>query len=138
MVVLDNYVEIVIDDDNDGNPDIGILPQARTTFHKTPPFTPLPLLVENVLFENGKVFSPSLGEKVYFELETNRGSEFDVKIFDLSGEFIDFSDDEIQTLSWSWDGKNQRGEIVPFGVYILYFIASSGEISQKETVVVVN
>ena len=60
------------------------------------------------------------------------------EIFDLNGEFVDFSDDEIQTLSWSWDGRNQRGEIVPFGVYILYFIANSGEISQKETVVVVN
>ena len=138
MIVLDNYVEILIDADNDGNPDLGILPQARSTFYKTPPFSPLPLLVENVLFENGKVFSPSSAEKVYFELETNRGSEFDVKIFDLNGEFIDFSDDELQTLSWSWDGRNQRGEIVPFGVYILYFIASSGEISKKETVVVVN
>ena len=138
MVVLDNYVNILIDADSNGEPDLGILPQERTTFYKTPPFSPLPLLVENVLFENGKVFSPSSGEKVYFELETNRGSEFDVKIFDLNGEFVDFSDDEIQTLSWSWDGRNQRGEIVPFGVYILYFIANSGEISQKETVVVVH
>ena len=40
MIVLDNYVEIVIDADNDVNPDLGILPQARYTFYKTTTLSP--------------------------------------------------------------------------------------------------
>jgi len=137
MVVIDNFAEILIDGDGDGNPDMGVSPQAQTEFYKTPPFDPLALLIQGVIFENGKSFSPSLGEKIYFELETNRGTEFNVKIFDVSGKFIDNADSDSGPLNWSWDGKNKRGNVSPFGVYILYFIADSGELSHKEAVVLI-
>ena len=38
-------------------------------------------LIENVIFENGKTFSPLLDGQILFELITNRNSEFNVKIF---------------------------------------------------------
>jgi len=137
MVVLDNYAEILIDGDGDGAPDIGVSPKDKTGFYKTPPFDPLSLLIQNVIFENGKTFSPSLDEKIYFEIQTNRGTEFNVKIFDINGKFVDYAYQESGLLRWSWDGKNKRGELAPFGVYILYFIADSGELSHKEAVVLI-
>ena len=135
MVVLDNYAEILIDNNGDG-PDMEVEPQKRTTFYKKPPFEAIPLLIYNVIFENGKTFAPSIEEEINFELVSNRGSEFTVEIFDINGKFIDYakkSDD----LEWSWEGKNDNGNLVPFGIYILRFIADSGEVSHREAVVVI-
>ncbi len=136
MVVLDNYAEILIDADEDGNPDMNIEPQMRTTFYKKPPFEAIPLLINNVIFEKGKTFAPSIEEKINFELVSNRASEFSVEIFDVNGTFIDYAE-KYDDLQWSWDGKNDNGSFVPFGIYILRFIADSGEVSHKEAVVVI-
>ena len=136
MVVIDNYAEILIDADGDGNPDIDVEPQKQTTFYKKPPFEAIPLLIQNVIFANGKTFAPLLNEEIFFELETNRTSEFTVEIFDLNGKFINYAEN-IEPLSWQWNGKNKNGNFVPFGIYILCFIADSGEVSHKETVVVI-
>jgi len=135
IVVLDNYAEILIDNNGDG-PDMEVEPQKRTTFYKKPPFEAIPLLIYNVIFENGKTFAPSIEEEINFELISNRASEFSVEIFDVNGTFIDYakkSDD----LEWFWDGKNDNGILVPFGIYILRFIADSGEVSHREAVVVI-
>jgi len=137
MVVLDNYAEILIDADDDGNPDMNIEPQKQRIFYKKPPFEAIPLLIQNVTFENGKTFSPSLNEEVFFELETNRNSNFTVEIFDVNGKFIDYAE-KSDDLEWSWDGKHDNGSFVPFGIYILRFIADSGEVSHKEAVVIIN
>jgi hypothetical protein len=135
MVVLDNYAEILIDNNGDG-PDMEVEPKKRTTFYKKPPFEAIPLLIDNVIFANGKTFAPSLNEEIYFELETNRTSEFTVEIFDVNGKFIDYAE-KSDDLEWSWDGKNDNGSFVPFGIYILRFIADSGEVSHREAVVVI-
>ena len=55
MVVLDNYIEILVDSDLDGNPDIGDSPQARTSFYKKPPFEPIPLSINNAAESNYEV-----------------------------------------------------------------------------------
>ena len=114
MVVLDNYAEILIDEDEDGNPDMNINPQTHVSFYKRPPFESVPLLIQNVIFENGKTFAPSLGEEIYFELATNRTTEFDVKVFDLDGKFIAYADENSGLLNWKWNGKNKNGNLVPF------------------------
>ena len=137
MVILDNYAEVIIDADEDGSPDMDVSPQSRTSFYKKPPFDSVPLLIQDVSFENGKTFAPSLNEQIVFELETNRGTEFSVKIFNLEGKFINYASEEIAPLTWRWDGRNKGGSLVPFGIYILYFIADSGELSHKEAVVVI-
>ena len=137
MVVLDNYAEILIDADEDGNPDMNIEPQIQTTFFSDPTLPPTPLLIQDVIFTNGKTFAPTLNEGIHFELATNRTSEFTVEIFDLNGKFINYAENT-EPLSWQWDGKNENGNFVPFGIYILRFIAESGEVSHKEAVVVIN
>tara|TARA_Y100000588_G_scaffold393969_1_gene512145 strand:+ start:442 stop:1527 length:1086 start_codon:yes stop_codon:yes gene_type:complete len=135
IVILDNYAEIVIDEDGDG-PDMNINPQQRTTFLKAPPFEAIPLSIQNVKFVHGKTFAPLLNEEISFELETNRNSEFTVEIFDVNGTFINYAIN-IEPLHWKWDGRNINDDIVPFGIYILCFIANSSEISHKESVVVI-
>ena len=135
-VVLDNYAEIIIDADEDGNPDMNIEPQMRTTFYKKPPFEAIPLLIYNVIFEYGKTFAPSIEGEINFELVSNRASEFTVEIFDVNGKFINDAENT-EPLSWKWNGKNENGNFVPFGIYILRFIADSGEVSHKEAVVVI-
>ena len=137
MVVLDNYAEILIDEDGDG-PDIGVNPQERTSFYKQPPFESIPLLIQDVSFQNGKTFAPTQDESIVFELLTNRNVEFSVKIFDLNGKYINLANQiDSESSIWSWDGLRSNGEMVPFGIYILYFIAGSGEVSHKEAVVVI-
>ena len=89
MVVLDNYVEIIIDNNRDGFPDIGVSPQSRRSFPiKEPPFETMPLEVDMVEFITNKTFSPILDELVSFTLKTNRISNFIVQIFDLNGNYI--------------------------------------------------
>jgi len=136
MVVLDNYVNIIVDGDKDEEPDMNIFPQEQSTFYKKPPFETVSLQVNNVIFPNGKTFSP-LREEIYFSLETNRYSKFDVQIFDLSGRYINSANDAGESLAWTWNGRNKNGNLVPFGIYILRFIADSGEASYKEAVVLI-
>ena len=137
MVILDNYVEITIDTDNDSNPDIGINPRDQASYLEMPPIKPEALTVQNVIFQNGKTFSPILDGSIEFELDTNRASDFSVKVFDLNGKFIDSADNLDGFLHWRWDGKDQSDNLVPFGIYILCFIADSGEISHNEAIVVI-
>ena len=137
MVVLDNYVEVLIDANNDGFADTNIEPQQRSSFYKKPPFNTVTLKVESVIFQDGKVFSPLLDQYVFFSLQTNRVSEFNVEIFNLDGRFINNAELGSTDLSWKWDGRDLKGNWVDFGVYILRFISASGEVSHKETVVVI-
>ena len=136
LVIIDNYVEILVDEDGDGLPDIGIEPNKRTTFLQRPPFKSLPLIITNVIFETGKTFATSNNESIIFVLETNRQSQFNCEIYDLNGKYMDDAD-LIGEQKWEWNGKNKSGNYVPFGIYILRFIADSGEVHHKEAVVVI-
>ena len=145
MVVLDNYAEIIIDNDGAG-PDMDVEPQKRTIFYKNPPLTPTPLRIRDVIFSDGRTFAPNV-QKLAFDFFTNRMSTFNVEIFNLEGDLINFAnsiseieyiEDNHYKIKFEWDGKNKNGNIVPFGVYILCFIADSGEVSHKEAVVVIN
>lgn len=140
-VVIDNYVQINVDLDGNGEPDLNIEPTAddRWSFFKKPPFKAIPLKVKNVKFPDGKIIAPTqTSDPVKFELETNRGSEFEVTIYDLEGNFIaEATPVQSETLTWQWDARNKHGKLVPFGVYVLRFKADSGEISHKEAIVVI-
>ena len=137
MVILDNYVEILIDANNDGLPDANIEPQKNSYFYKKPPFNTVPLKVENIMFQSGKVFSPLIDQYIFFSLQTNRVSEFNVEIYNLEGRYINNAELDNTELSWKWNGRDLSGSLVDFGVYILRFISASGEVSHKETVVVI-
>ena len=134
-VILDNYAKIVIDEDGDGLPDIGIEPLNRISFFKRPPFNPVPLKILSVDFPNGKTFSP-YREDITFSLTSNRVSIFYVQIFDMHGKYISNAE-KVADQSWKWNGYDKSGKMVPFGVYILRFISDSNEVSHKEAVVVI-
>ena len=137
-VVVDNYAELEVDSDEDGIPDMGVKPQERRSFYKQPPFETLNLRIQDVIFLNGKTFSPYQHEEIEFSLETNRTIDFRVKVFDLNGRYITDAEQKDSTGSqWKWNGKNNRGDVVPFGVYILLFESESGEVSHKESIVVI-
>ena len=145
MVILDNYAKILIDEDGDGAPDMNVSPQKRTSFYKKPPLTPQALLVHEVKFPNGKTFVPS-EKKLEFELFTNRNVNYNVEVFNLNGDYINMADKKSNIeyieenkykISFEWNGKNQSGSIVPFGVYILCFIADSGELRHNEAIVLI-
>ena len=142
MVVLDNYVKITVDEDEDGLPDMGAMPNRRTSYFKTPPFKAQPLEVEKISFENGKVFAPLKGDILHFQMETNRASIFEVEIFDAKGKKTGMAKySEIQDIEgvqkWEWDGRDNNGKFVPFGIYLLRFVAESGEVSHKEAIAVI-
>ena len=137
-VVIDNYAEIEVDSDEDGYPDMGVNPQSKRSFFKQPPFESLDLKIQDVVFQNGKTFSPYQLEVIEFSLETNRSIEFRVKVFDLNGRYItDAEKEDSASNQWKWNGKNNSGVVVPFGVYILLFESDSGEASHKESIVVI-
>ena len=56
-------------------------------------------IIQNVVFEEGKVFSTLVDQEIDFVLEANRSSDFKVQIFNLNGNFIDFAD-QSSTNKW--------------------------------------
>lgn len=136
--VLDNYVSIVVDSTGDGSPDIGISPKERVHFYKTPPFEEIPLNVNKVEFPDGKVFAPDQGETLSFKIDPNRVTAFNVEIYDVRGEYVGKAQiiDET-TQEWEWDGKNQHGNTVPFGIYVLRVVSDSKEVSHNEAISVI-
>jgi len=136
MAVLDNYAEICVDSTGDGEPDMGISPKERVTFYKIPPFEEIPLDVINVEFPDGKVFAPCKSEEITFVLETNRVSLFNTEIYDIEGKFVSNAT-LINGQNWKWDGKDKNGNLVPFGIYIIRFVADSKEVSHNEAISVI-
>jgi len=143
--ILDNYLNILIDEDGDDLPDIGIEPKSRVSFYKTPPFSPQALNIKKLTFPKGKVFAPSQDEKIEISIETNRVTSVDIEIYNLNSRFIDlaenisttiFSDDSCE-IKLAWDGKDKNGKIVPFGIYILKIVSSTGELNQKKAIAVI-
>ncbi len=148
-IVLDNYVSILIDapenevdEFGDGLPDLGIKPNTRTNYLKRPPFKALPLEIIKVNFDNGKVLAINKMDKISFDLKLNRASIFGVEIYNLEGKHIgnaDYSNiqDEEGIQKWEWTGRDKQGQFVPFGLYVLRFIAESGEVHHKEAIAVI-
>lgn len=136
-VIIDNYVEINVDENGDGLPDMDVAPFKRVTYYKKPPFKPIALKVIKVTFPEGKIFSP-YRNPITFGIETNRLSPFNVDIYNLQGKYVNRAEPVTnEELLWKWDGKDKSGKIVSAGVYILRFISDSGEVSKKSAIVVI-
>ena len=136
-VIIDNYVEINVDEDGDGQPDMEIGPYKRATYYKKPPFKPISLKITKINFPNGKVFSP-YRDILTFNIETNRISPFYAKIFDIKGKYITMAQKITgEDLSWKWNGKDKNGKVVKSGVYILLVYSDSGEVSAKSAITVI-
>nr|MBC8383971.1 hypothetical protein [Candidatus Cloacimonadota bacterium] len=140
MVIIDNYTEILIDADADGNADLGVEPNQRVIYFENPPVEAIPLEIVKVEFPNGKVFPVSQIDHFTFLVTPNRVSQFIVEIYDLEGKFMDYANfvsDSQGYIEYVWDGRDQKNRKVPFGVYILRIVADSKEVSSKKAIVVI-
>lgn len=136
LLVIDNYVEITIDADGDGLPDMGVFPNSweRISYFKQPPFKATALSIKKITFLNGKVLNPfDDGVPFTFEIEVNRDSQFLADIYDIHGKHIkNLVNVHGEPYQWKWDGKEKNGKIVPFGFYIVRISAESGEVTKTD------
>ena len=102
-------------------------------------------IVPTVLIVPNKPFAPDKGEKL--PIIYSPGSEnahVTIRIFDLGGRLITTIFDGngvplIQTENWDdpdrailkWDGRDERGEQVPIGTYILHFEVTNEDTGKK-------
>ncbi|MBU8932569.1 MAG: lamin tail domain-containing protein [candidate division Zixibacteria bacterium] len=83
-----------------------------------------------------RVFSPDgdgIDETVIIDVEAPSDQEYEMKIFDVQGRVV-FDFERVRDEN-EWDGRNNSGERLPIGIYIVYLEVIGGE-SVKETVVI--
>jgi hypothetical protein len=136
LLVIDNYIEIIVDKDGDDSPDMEVNPNDwdRISYFKKPPIKATALSIKKINFLNGKVLNPFDETRSFqFEIEVNRDSQFDAAIFDIHGKHIrNLNTVPGEPYRWSWNGKNRNGKLVPFGFYIVRISAESGEVTKTE------
>lgn len=140
--LLDNYLLLNVDADSSGTPDFGVKPREIVDFYKTPPFKEIALEINKVKFPDGKILYQSGSEPIPFNIllnDTTRIISFDAEIYNLEGRHLADATKvgDAHAMSWTWDGRDKHGKKVPFGIYLLRFIADSGEISKNEAITVI-
>ncbi len=128
-VIIDNFAIVNIDDDNDGKPDIGVNPAARTTFIiSSLPNKPNPINITN-LKVYPKIISTLHGHCVFISFYLNISKNITVKVFNMKGDFIKTiiynktavigENNKDTNPSLYWDGTDEQGKTVPEGIYII-------------------
>ena len=153
-VFLDNWAIVDLDrnDDTglglggpDGVPDWDIEPRSRITFRYRPPVVSLRFGLRDVAFDR-PAFRPDLGERIRFSvdlqppldptdpIDQQRNVELTANVFDLRGRFVrniyvsqsrpalTVNDPEHDV----WDGRDERGQLVSPGVYVLRTVIEPG------------
>jgi hypothetical protein len=141
-VIIDNYVSFKVDINGDNQPDMNVNPLLSRNFYEIPPIVYNPIFIDDISFPNGKNFAPSIGEKIYFCIKSNKISAFRAIIYNLRGEKVNeakvaLNQDIEGYKKFQWDGINIEGEQVPFGIYIVRFLSDDKELSYKEAIVVI-
>ncbi|MEO5989128.1 MAG: hypothetical protein ABIU54_05235 [Candidatus Eisenbacteria bacterium] len=165
LVFIDNYALIDLDrnDDTgaggggpDGVADWGVSPKSRITFRHQPPVVALRFAVNEVTVDR-PAFAPDRGEKIHFSVDLDkrldandpvnqvRTLNLTANIFDLRGHFIRnlYLSQTRSALSPAdpaldmWDGRNERGEIVPPGIYVIRTVIEPSLSRALKSVVVV-
>lgn len=125
----------------DGVADWGIDPSSRVTFRYQPPIRGLSFALarETGITLDRLAFRPDLGERIRFHtaldqrldpvdpIDQVRNFIFSANIFDINGRFIRnlFLSQTRAALTPDdatfdqWDGRDERGRIVPAGIYVL-------------------
>ncbi len=145
--VADNHAIIPLDGDGDGFLDAGVSPRAVTRYAISPASqgtTARQVLALRVPLDR-KVYSPREESGVSFTvvLESADYAEpvyLDARIYSAAGYVVrtlaeespvDFSSGDA---SINWDFKNDRGDFVPGGIYILAVSGGAGKGTPKSTV----
>lgn len=147
QVFIDNWAIVEIDrnDDTglgagqpDGVADWGVAPRSRVSFRYRPPVVALRFALTDVTLDR-PAFAPDRGERLRFRMafeppldsanpvDQQRKVNLTANVFDLRGRFVRnlyisqqrFALDAASTDFDTWDGRDERGERVPPGVYVL-------------------
>ncbi|MCD4817521.1 MAG: hypothetical protein K8S23_02390 [Candidatus Cloacimonetes bacterium] len=137
MLDIDNYLEFIIDEDGDGNPDIGISPNSwnRISYFAIPQtFIPKNISMGKITFPNGKVLNPyDLTSPFEVQISPNRDSIFNAIVYNIKGKEIkNLPKCSNENCKWFWDGKDKNGKIVPFGFYLVQVASGNKENSKIE------
>ncbi|MBI5554437.1 MAG: DUF5050 domain-containing protein [Elusimicrobia bacterium] len=89
--------------------------------------------VDNPLIIGNNVFHPANGQKAYIFIPSGLNG-VNVSIFTLSGVLVRKYTD-VSAASISWDGKNEDGETVASGVYII--LLESDQATKKEKIILI-
>lgn len=146
-VFIDNWAIVEIDrnDDTglgagqpDGVADWGVSPRSRVSFRYRPPVVALRFALHEIALDR-PAFAPDRGERMRFRMffeppldptnpvDQQRKVNLTANVFDLRGRFVKnlfvsqqrFALDAVNPELDSWDGRDEKGELVPPGVYVL-------------------
>jgi hypothetical protein len=144
----------------DGVADWGVSPQSRVSFRFRPPIVALRFAVDRVELSR-PAFSPSRGEKVNFRIELDQRLDPNdpvnqVRNYNLSSTVYDMNGRLVRTLytgqtraavtpagasPWvagdEWDGRDQRGQLVTPGIYVIRSVIEPNLSRALRSVVVV-
>ena len=89
-------------------------------------------------------FVPKLGEVIKYSYEYPDESRVIIRLYDMAGRFVTTLTDEFHGMAWTyertWNGRNQVGQILPAGTYIMHMEVierSTGTVYRKAQPVVI-
>lgn len=145
VAIINNYVNVPLDGDDDGYLDIGVSPRDEATYG-APGSEPLRQRLPVTVLIDRKAFAPDLDERLRFRALLD-GVEYSLPVFltarvySSDGQLVrDLYENEPRDLSpgatpvWDeWDGRDNNGNVVAGGVFVLAVSAGIGAGSPAET-----
>lgn len=94
------------------------------TTTRTLTYTPTPTYEDNAFFLDRNAFNPDKGEKVNIIAAAAIGGRYDLNVYNSAGELIRHLVKKTITqtgvIRANWDGKNEHGDVVSSGVYLIH------------------
>lgn len=128
---LDNAISIPVDRNLDGYPDMGVSPRSEVSF-AFPQSEPVSEDLDIGLRLEASSFSPDLSQVLRFQITSSAGADavqqyVTCEVFSVSGERVRvLFQDDVRIFRagvvppWDeWDGRNDAGEIVRGGIYVV-------------------
>jgi hypothetical protein len=144
--ILDNDIQIALDSNGDGFVDIGVSPRDIVVYALPPDVldNPVRQVLPIKIPLDQKLYSPDLGGVVEFPVTLDPADyELPVyvtaRIYSAAGQLVrTLVEDEPMVLSTDpvgipWDWKDDRGSIVPGGIYVIAVSGGAGKGTSKNT-----
>ena len=145
LAYLDNSITVPVDDNHDGQPDMGVMPRSVASFEFTQS-TPVAGDAELGLSLETDSFAPDDGEVLRFRVEAACGNDpttvyLSGAVYSVSGERVRvlFSDEArvfqagVEPQWDQWDGRDDSGDIVRGGMFVVLITggASPGDVTNS-------
>ena len=146
--VIDNYAILDLDADGDHIPDFNVNPKDRIRFFVQPPITGVQLALDTLTVDRPS-FAPSRGQKVRFHfsftpaINQRRTLAITADVHNIRGDLVRTLFTSSRRLSDQltgpgdyWDGRDDNGNLVPGGIYVLRLNLEPGQSRVLKPVVV--